>query len=259
MFNWLKALFPVNPVTRHFSYYEISDIGGREINQDYCAHLESEQGWLMVLADGLGGHQAGELASKNFCEALVSHASKQINALKSHPKETLTELILLAIQDMRSNIIKVVPDADAHTTCVIAWLSLPECTLTTAHVGDSRIYRINQDGVIWRSRDHSVTQMLFDQGDITEDEIGSHPEQSMLTRSIGMKSDIKPTIKIHSPLQQGEVLLLCSDGFWEMIKPYELTHLTKTNDTHKQINEFITIANTRAGDKGDNVSISILY
>lgn len=240
-------------------FAECTDIGHRKINQDYSAHLSTAKGILLVVADGLGGHKGGELASSLFCEALIALAEKNINKLRKTPEDSLRDLAVTAAEAMYAEIIQNHPDLDAHTTCVVCWVSLPENILTTLHVGDSRVYRFKQESIIWKSRDHSVVQMLVDTGQLKEEEMGTHPEQGALTRSIGVKKSIKPSVKTHeTPLQKGEGLLLCSDGLWEMISVKEMCSMAKQNKPQKRLEKLVVTAVKRAAPKSDNVTAQVL-
>jgi len=237
---------------------EVSDIGDRQINQDYCAHLFTEHGSLLVVADGLGGHEGGELASKLFCDSLITTAQNNLNDLHSTPEQTIKALAEQSAANMSKTLQEDHPGIDAHTTCVIAWISLPNYQLTTLHIGDSRIYRINKNNICWRSRDHSVVQMLVDTDEINEDDMGTHPEQGSLTRSISVGKDIKPSIKQHTePLHKNEMLLLCSDGFWEMLTNDEIMTLAKSPNLKMSLNKWVKKAIQRAGKNSDNVTVQV--
>lgn len=239
-------------------YAEISEIGDRKKNQDYCKCLFTDAGSLFVLADGLGGHDGGELASKLFCSSVIMIAQTRLKQLNSLPEITLNEIAVKSAESMSIELQKTHPDIDAHTTCAIAWVSLPDHQLTTLHIGDSRIYRFNKDKLRWRSRDHSVVQMLVDIGEISEADMGKHPDQTSLTRSIAVGKSIKPSIKKHStPLQKNEVLLLCSDGFWEMLTINEVLSLAKASNLENALQKWVNKAVKRATKKSDNVTAQI--
>ena len=254
--KWFGSIFP-QALSDNVNFAEKTHIGGRKNNQDYCAHLFSEAGDLLVVADGLGGHEGGELASSHFCESLIALASENIEALTQSPEKTLDRLIHDAVTQMRNTIEQQHAGIDAHTTCVIAWINKNTGNITTAHIGDSRIYIFDKKTIHWRSRDHSVVQMLVDLGDLSEEEMGHHPEQGQLTRSIGMKGEIKPTIKSHSAFSDNQTLLLCSDGFWEQITNKEIMSLAKVSSLNKRLRELVETAVKRGGKKGDNVTAQV--
>lgn len=252
--NWFKHATDDSP----FAYAEVSDIGGRKTNQDYCLHEHHDDWILLITADGLGGHGAGELASSLFSEAMRQRVLEHAIELLGDASQ-LKELAEQARQDMAEALRQRGEDIDPHTTCTVVWINLLTRAMATLHVGDSRIYRFNTDEIIWRTRDHSVVQMLVDNGDITEEEMGTHPDQSMLTRSINQSEPIKVTFKQHpAALTAGEAILLCSDGFWEFITNEEICELVTVKDLPYGLKERVSWAKQRAGKNGDNVTAQVL-
>ena len=254
--KWLQSVFSPDS-DNNLNFAEKTHIGGRKNNQDYYAHLFTEAGDLLVTADGLGGHEGGELASRHFCESLIALAPDNIDKLRQSAEDTLLKMINDAVTQMRSIIQQQHPGVDAHTTCAIIWIDKTTGNVTTAHIGDSRIYLFDKKTIHWRSRDHSVVQMLVDLGDISEEEMGHHPEQGQLTRSIGMEGEIKPTIKSHTPFTKNQTVLLCSDGFWEQISNKEIKSLAKVLSVRKNLKELVATAVKRGGKKGDNVTAQV--
>jgi len=241
------------------NFFANTRIGDRKNNQDYHAHLFDKKGTLLIVADGLGGHQGGELASRLFCESLVLLAGNAIDDLCSNPDKTIESLAAQATDLMSKTMEEDYPGVDAHTTCAVCWINASNHKLTTLHIGDSRIYRFNEKEIIWRSRDHSVVQMLVDTGQLTEEEMGTHPEQGALTRSIGVGKKTKATVKTQStPMQPGEALLLCSDGLWEMVSRKEICALAKKKNPEKQLHKLMSAAVKRAAPKSDNVTAELL-
>lgn len=251
-------MFGFNTSEQQPVFAELTNIGHRANNQDYACHLIDKQGVLLVVADGLGGHQGGELASRLFCEAFKYLASLELYSLRLHPEVTLQALIEAASSKMSKALIEEHEGIDAHTTCAIAWLSLPDKILTTAHIGDSRIYRFDRSQVSWRSHDHSFVQFLVDTCEISEADMGSHPGQGALTRSISVNQPAKPTIEKHKqPLADGEALLLCTDGLWEMINNDEIVKLAVSYNPEKSLRNLVQTAIQRAAPKSDNVTAQI--
>lgn len=248
-----KALTP--------DWVELTDRGDRETNQDFHAFLSLPEGLLLVVADGLGGHQAGELASSLFCGALIDLAQRVATELAADPEAALSRLAEQAARSMSERIKGQAPGLDAHTTCAVAWVSLPERRLTTLHVGDSRLYRFDEKRIHWRSRDHSVVQMLLDMGEIQEEEMANHPEQSLLTRSIAVDGEMRPSVKRQdAPLRANEALLLCSDGFWEGVSPEEIRSLAVPNAPRDQrLRDLIRTARQRAKGNSDNITAQLLW
>jgi len=256
LFNRFKGIFSSTQV-RADNFTELSYVGHRNSNQDYASHLFTPQGKLFIVADGLGGHQGGELASRYFCEALIMLAKQNLNKLKKQPEATLISLAEQAAKAMSDKIIHDYSGIKAHTTCAVCWLS-SDNKLSTLHIGDTRIYWISPNKLIWRSRDHSVIQMKVDRGEITEQQMGTHPDQGALTRSIGVGKKINPSYKIHqTKFSKGDALLLCTDGFWERITQNEIISLAKINKPEKEMTTWIKTAIDRAQPTSDNVTAQL--
>lgn len=238
-------------------FAELTSVGHRDTNQDYIAHLFTPQGKLFIVADGLGGHQGGELASKYFCEAFLMFARERLGKLKKAPEATMIQLAEEAANAMSEKLISDYPGIKAHTTCAICWLSARN-TLTTLHIGDSRIYWFTSRKLIWKSRDHSVVQMRVDSGEVSEKQRASHPDQAALTRSIGVGKKIKPSCKLHQQtVSKGDALLLCTDGFWERVRQTEIMSLAKSKNPEKDLSTWVKTAVERGRSHSDNVSAQL--
>ncbi len=233
-------------------FYQLTSAGDREINQDFMAHIINDSYALFVVADGLGGHHSGEKASRFFCQGLFKFAETYSKQMAWNPVGTLSTWVATAVNEM-----KILFGADksadnAHTTCAILYLD--EGQALTAHCGDSRIYRMNPQQILWRTKDHSVPQQLLDEGRITEQQMAQHPEQNQLTRTINISKAHEVEIKLYPPMKKGETFVLCSDGFWEYIKPVELLHLAEPASGKDELAKLARLAVFRAHGKSDNVT-----
>lgn len=234
-------------------FYQLTSVGDREINQDCMAHRVCAEYAVFVVADGLGGHQAGEKASKFFCRGLITQAEHFQAQIRINPQQAVNDWIAAAVAVMRELFADDPAAHDAHTTCAVLYLD--EERLITAHCGDSRIYRLNAEQVLWRTKDHSRTQMLFDEGKLSEWEMGVHPEQNKLTRSINLLAPPLVDIQLSGPLRRGETLVLCSDGFWEFIKEPEFLALSQATSGKAELRKMAQMALLRAQGKSDNVTV----
>lgn len=236
--------------------HQLTSKGDREQNQDYAMSRICSQYGLFVLADGLGGHQAGEKASQFFCQGFFDQAPKYQKLLKNSKKNAdkiLSAWITAAIKDMKQSFQGDKEIANAHTTCVILYLD--ENMTAVAHCGDSRIYRLNENKVLWRTKDHSLIQQRLDQGHISESEMGVHPDQNLLTRTINALTDHQAEICIYPPIEKGETFILCSDGFWEYIKEEDLLRLATTRDGLNELKKTAKMMNLHAYGSGDNLTV----
>jgi serine/threonine protein phosphatase PrpC len=203
----------------------ISDIGIRPANEDayLVSRLASISGELTLLAvaDGLGGHPAGEVASQFAVRALERIVQEQLLTMQAIDTETLCGLMSSAFQETNRTISRL---AEAHTewsgmaTTLVAALISPEDICIIGNVGDSRAYRIS--GNLERlTRDHSRVQELVEGGFISPDEAEHHPHRNIVTRIVGREGD-SPDI---FTCQIGySILLLCSDGLFDGLSEKEI-------------------------------------
>lgn len=235
-----------------------TNIGNRETNQDSMTIIARDQQVIVVVADGMGGHEGGELASGLFCEAFELLATQAIAKIKAVPAASdksvlLAEWVTRAAEAMQKGLLEDHNGVDGHTTCVAAWLSADSVTI--AHVGDSRAYGLSGESVLWRTRDHSVAQMMVDDGSMTEEEAAQSPDQSSLYRSIGAKKISKIQVREYQPLSSGEMVLLCSDGLWTFSTNEELQNLCAEPDLQDSIYEQVRKAFQRAAGESDNITV----
>lgn len=233
-------------------YATYSVIGDRESNQDFSNQLITQDWALFVVADGLGGHADSEWASIYFCEALITLAKNSINDFLLRPKEQLEQIVFAAAEEMSNQLIAT-DHRDAGTVCAIAWMSAS--MLITAHVGDSRIYLLNRDKIRWRSKDHSLIEELVTSHQITEAEMSNHPQQNVLLRSLAVAEVPEFEINMHQPLQTEELLLLCTDGFWQFVYPEEMQQLCESKQLEKDLNTLVETAVSRGHPYADNTTV----
>ena len=216
------------------------------------AHVINESYALFVVADGLGGHYAGEKASRFFCQGLLKVADTYGEQMMQDPYNTFPAWIAAAIDEMKRLLASDKSGYDAHTTCAVLYLD--EQQTLTAHCGDSRIYRMNPQQILWRTQDHSIPQQLLNEGKITEQEMAQHPEQNRLTRTINILKTHEAEINLYPAIKNGETFLLCTDGFWEYVKPSELLRLAKSVIGVDELAKLARLAISRAHGKSDNIT-----
>lgn len=234
-------------------FYQLTSKGDREVNQDCMANRVTRDYAVFVVADGLGGHHAGEKASQFFCRGLIQWIDHFQPKLLVQPQQAIQEWVGAAVAVMRKLFEDDPAAMNAHTTCAILYLDAQR-TLTV-HCGDSRVYRLDPRQIHWRTNDHSLTQQLFDQGKLSEWEMGVHPEQNQLTRSINLVSS--PWVDVHSypPMQSGETFVLCTDGFWESVKESEWLLLAQAESGKAELKKIAQMAVLRAQGKSDNCTV----
>lgn len=203
------------------SYYSAK--GKRTNNEDSISLLENNNGILAIVADGLGGHADGEVASAQA----VSTINKCLQSLPPD-EERLVEAIQQASRDiyaMRD------PKYPMHTTVAVLWLG--DYSAMVANVGDSRIYHFRNNKIISQSMDHSVAQMAVLVGELESSEIRNSKDRNKLIRVLG---DVKvPKVDSESLLvQQGDRFILCSDGFWEAVTEADMVRTMNSTQTAEE-------------------------
>lgn len=204
--------------------FSITDVGMvRQVNQDYVYTTDNPLGPLpnlFVVADGMGGHQAGDYASKYTVEVLRRE-------LKQSEEEDVEKALISAIKTANREIIKKASQ-DPHlkgmgTTVVVA--TIVNQMMYFANVGDSRLYLINQ-GITQLTKDHSLVEEMVRLGGIKPEEAKSHPDKNIITRAIGAKAEVDVDFYEHR-LKRGDIILMCTDGLSNMVEDEELFHIVQ--------------------------------
>jgi PPM family protein phosphatase len=237
-------------------FYQLTSIGDRSVNEDCMARLITDDYVLCVVADGLGGHQGGDQASRFFCQSLLALAPHYVTQIAHAPQATLTAWIDKAISGMRRLFEDEATARAAHTTCALLYLD--EQRVLTAHCGDSRVYRLNSEAVLWRTEDHSVLQQKLNAGEVTEQQMGQHPVQNKLTRSINVLKQNAVEVQAHAMPQPGETFVLCSDGFWGAMRPNEWLELAQSHSDRSELADLAHRIVLRGEGKSDNVTVQWL-
>ena len=236
-------------------YTFCQDIGGRKEQEDAVEVFESKNHLFMVLADGMGGHEGGAIASSILLETAKGYFSSHPELLYS-PFKFFTSIIQESIYRLKEQYIDTT--LDPNTTLVMALIV--ENTLYYCYIGDSRLYLFEKKkGLIFRTRDDSIPEILFQQKKITEEEISTHSEQNVLTKSLNMKSTDRPSLgKIKLSKSKEYRILLASDGLWAMIDAINIYKelFYSSNTLEVSTKNLLKIAKNRAGKHGDNISIA---
>ena len=215
---------------------------------------------LFVLADGLGGYNAGEVASVMAISSVLERLASSIDKLDvDEGAFTPDEAIYDTVTDINASIYNAALNSTAFegmaTTLVIGWFLGGR--LWVAHTGDSRLYRYRDSMLEQLTRDHSFSQELLDAGMVTEEEARSLPAKNLVTRALGAAADIEP--EIHNvDVLAGDIFLLCSDGLTEMVGSYEIEGLLSINedDMHETARRLVDLANESGGR--DNISVIVV-
>jgi len=189
-------------------------IGGRNEQQDSIATFSTDNGkvHLLVVADGMGGHQGGNMASQIVIQTAQLFWKKHQQNPIMEPHQFLQQICEKAHLDI--NLLGKKHDISPRSTCILLYIH--DQKVWWAYVGDSRLYHFRGKKLLFRTRDHSVVQLLADLGRIKEEEMATHPDQSRLLKGLGGDDPVKPDFGQTSVLF-GDTFVLCSDGFWEQV------------------------------------------
>ena len=247
---------------------KLSDLGAvRQRNEDSCLVFSSESGGhfplipfgLYLVADGMGGHDSGHLASKGASRAAAHHILKEIYlpllSNDAPPTQTAIQQIMKdAVQIAHKAIYNPDPAKDGGTTLTVALIVGQD--LHVAHVGDSRAYWL-VDGVLEAvSIDHSLVQRLQDEGQLTPEEAQHYQYRNVLLRALGQEDKLEVDTYLRSLPQTGK-LLLCSDGLCGLVADAELQKIMNQSDTPQSIARKLIAAALAAGGY-DNITAIVV-
>lgn len=225
----------------------------RKMNQDYFYASEMPVGNLpnlFLVADGMGGHNAGEYASMHSIDTIVKTAEM---SLYTGPEEILENAIRKANQNLIAKAVEDTSMWGMGTTVVAAVIS--GSRLYTANVGDSRLYLV-RDRMIQITRDHSFVEEMVRRGEIDREAARNHPDKNIITRAVGAVEEIEIDF-FQTELEPKDQILLCSDGLTNMIEDEEINRIIKEQENLSgAAEELIRTANQNGGR--DNITVIII-
>ena len=210
------------------------------------------------VADGMGGHSAGDVASRTASRVIVQRATTDILARAANgeplpdPEEWLRETILAANQAVFEK--RRAAENDMGTTLVVALVAGDQVTI--ANVGDSRAYRLRREEIVQITTDHSLVERLVSVGQISREEAAIHPQRNVIYRTIGDKPDVEVDL-YRQPLLPGEALLLCSDGLSGPVPDEKIWHIWRTSTSPQEACERLVEAANQGGGE-DNITVVIV-
>lgn len=227
----------------------------REINEDAMAFYTIHGGYLLMVADGMGGHAAGEEASKIAIES-IKNSFEQLD-----PQKPVHQVLLHSIEVANHNIFEYSNQHPSKkgmgTTIVVAFIF--DNVITVGHVGDSRLYRYNPEtGLQLLTKDHSFVQELVNQGIISEEEANYHPRRNEITRALGIHENVIPDIQQHT-IRPNDMFILMTDGVSSLLSFQQIFEIISNPQYNAQqiAQTLVNAANELGGY--DNSTVQVIH
>jgi len=238
----------------------MSDVGcQRENNEDGYSYWEpasdeefARKGRLAIVADGMGGHEGGQEASRIAVEAIEEIYAK---THESDPQSLLVAGFRIAHERIQEYA-TANPELHGMGTTATA-IALIDRRLHYAHIGDSRLYQVREKHISRLTHDHSYVGRLVENGVITAEEAESHPQRHILTAALGAGTEISPEIPEHPILLQSrDVLVLCTDGMWSLLSDSEIEGVVTVSAPSEACRVLVEMTKDRGGP--DNITVQII-
>lgn len=235
--------------------FSVTNIGRRrKLNQDYVYTSERPVGAmpnLFIVADGMGGHNAGDYASKLAVNTIVERIG---NSTEKQPEKALAQAIADANTAVRESAEKA-PELEGMGTTVVAAVCVGD-ELFVANVGDSRLYVVSGHEIRQITRDHSWVEEMVRSGGLGREEARNHPDKNIITRAVGAEDQVK-TDFFSVKLREGDLILMCTDGLTNMLEDEEIRMiLDGARDIVEKAEELVRKANENGGK--DNISVILI-
>jgi serine/threonine protein phosphatase PrpC len=234
-----------------FSVYQVSRKGGREKNEDRMGYCYTRDAGLFALADGMGGHPEGEVASQLALQTVSAHFQRDAKPKLADPLRFLHDAIIAG----HHQLLRYATERglmDTPRTTLVACLIQGHAAYW-AHCGDSRLYLVRGDKLVARTRDHSYSELQETMSQVVP--IGDRVNRNVLFTCLG--SPGKPVVDTAGPLavHAGDRLMLCSDGLWGALSDAVITEVLATRHISEAVPELVELALRTAGEKSDNVTV----
>ncbi|MEP7205309.1 MAG: PP2C family serine/threonine-protein phosphatase [Casimicrobiaceae bacterium] len=235
-----------------FTIFQDSRKGSRRINQDRIAYTFSRDTLLLVVADGMGGHAGGEIAAQICTRLYVERFQQEAKPVLKNPFKFLRDTMLRAHEALGSYANQFSLLETPRTTCVACIVQANNAYW--AHAGDSRLYLYRQGALLAQTKDHSKVQYLVDQGIIAAEEAIVHPDRNKVFSCLGGMAEPVIDLSKRTPLRNGDVLVLCTDGVWSVLGKDDLAGAFTSTPILQSGPQLMRDAEQRGGPDGDNLS-----
>jgi protein phosphatase len=237
----------------------LSDVGCvRELNEDSGTYiqpddpaLQASKGLLIIVADGMGGHSSGEVASRLAVEVITRTYYKE----SGDPQSALKAAFRKANHEIHKAAEKDESKSGMGTTCTA--LVLENGTAISAHVGDSRLYLVRDGSIYLMTEDHSAVMEMVKAGLLTLEQARHHPDKNVILRAMGSHPEVEVTTwQEPFPVKAGDRFLLCSDGLYDLVEDEEIKRIVMLGDPQPACENLVALAKERGGH--DNITVGIV-
>ncbi|MBQ1536298.1 MAG: serine/threonine-protein phosphatase [Ruminococcus sp.] len=231
-----------------YSHKAYSRTGNRDKNEDSYCVFTGERVLCAALADGMGGFSGGEIASETVIQAFEQALERDVM--------TLPVNIILYANDMILQRQKELGNKMKTTAAVVR---IDDTWAHIAHVGDSRVYAFKDAKVVFQTLDHTAAQMSVEVGEITPQEIRSHPDRCVLTKALGSSDELRPSLT-QLPKDSFDCILMCTDGFWGSVTEKDMCNCLSQSRSPQQWLELMQKIRDKniLNDDDNNTAIAIM-
>ncbi len=230
----------------------VSDTGMERSNNEDSAVADLELG-LFIVADGMGGHAAGEVASRIAVDTTL--ASMRARSRPARARDE-AELLLQAVHDANAAVVREASERGTHGMgTTLSAVCLRKRAAVIVNVGDSRVYLVSRKGLSQLTVDHTLVAQMVEHGVLTREAARTHADKHVLTMAVGTLGLLEPQI-LYAKIPAGGRLLLCSDGLHDLLPEDEIESLAKLPDIDEAAHALVARANTRGGF--DNVTVLLV-
>jgi serine/threonine protein phosphatase PrpC len=229
----------------------LSEVGGRQRNEDACGYRQSGTAGCWILSDGAGGHGSGDIASRLVVSTVLQAFDQRPEVSCAQAQAWLQAAHAAVIAEKTSGATR----DDMHATATLLLLDRAHRRAVFAHAGDSRLYHFRQTRMLTRTRDHSLVQQMVDAGYGDERLLRCHPQRHLLTSAIGAAGAIEISVSPGTvELLPGDTFLLCSDGWWEHLEDAEMEAALRRAAGEHWLEDMAAAIRRRAPAGHDNYS-----
>jgi PPM family protein phosphatase len=226
----------------------------RKSNEDYLAYERiRDDEYLFVVADGMGGHRAGDVASRLGTQ----HFVRQYRKLRKK-KNTIMDSMNRSLEKA-NDVILARASSDPRKRgmgTTFSAVAISNFNAHIVHVGDSRIYLIRDDEMTQLTTDHTFVGKMVEEGRITEDEARDHPQKNILYMSLGARKAFEPEVKTQIELREGDIFIMCSDGLNNMVSDGTIKEYVLSYSVKDAVEQLIKLANDNGGT--DNITLQVI-